>query len=82
MDAAKRAQNIEYKYTEGGIVVTADAATFELIKLATNEYYSKFSFSIGKVNHDSTDLSKSIIVQITYMVGNQNNERDYTFKII
>jgi hypothetical protein len=40
--AAKRVKNIKYNYTGCGVVGTADAATFELIKLATLQLYSRY----------------------------------------
>ena len=39
LDATKRQQNVLYKYTKGGLVITADAATFELLRIAANIYY-------------------------------------------
>jgi hypothetical protein len=32
IDATKRQQNVLYEYTKGGLVITADAATFELLQ--------------------------------------------------
>jgi hypothetical protein len=34
-------QNIEYVFKEGGIVMTADAVTFELLRLATIQYFEQ-----------------------------------------
>ena len=34
LEATKRNQHVEYKYTSEGMVVTADTATFELIRIA------------------------------------------------
>jgi hypothetical protein len=34
LDATKRQQSVLYGYTRGGLVITADAATFELLKIA------------------------------------------------
>ena len=39
LDATKRQQNVLCEYTKGGLVITADAATFELFKIAANIYY-------------------------------------------
>ena len=41
LEATKRNLNVEYKYTNGGIVLTADAVTFELLRLATLNYFEK-----------------------------------------
>jgi hypothetical protein len=35
LEATQRKQNIEYVFKEGGIAMTADAVTFELLRLAT-----------------------------------------------
>jgi hypothetical protein len=40
IDATKRQQNVLYEYTKGGLVITADAATFELLRIAANIYYT------------------------------------------
>jgi hypothetical protein len=39
LEATQRKQNIEYVFKEGGIVMTADAVTFELLRLATIQYF-------------------------------------------
>ena len=39
LDATKRQQNVLYEYTKGGLVITAVAATFELLRIAANIYY-------------------------------------------
>jgi hypothetical protein len=36
LDATKHQQNVLYEYTKGGLVITADAATFELLRTAAN----------------------------------------------
>jgi hypothetical protein len=37
-----------YEYTKGGLVRTADAATFELLRIAANIYYENLPESLGK----------------------------------
>jgi hypothetical protein len=48
----KRNFNVEYKYTNGGsgIVLRADAVTFELLRLATLNYFEKLPKIIGQAN--------------------------------
>jgi hypothetical protein len=44
--AAKRANNLKYNYTDGGVVGTAGTATFELIKHATLQLYSQYIYPV------------------------------------
>jgi hypothetical protein len=46
LDATKRQQNVLYEYTKEGLVITADAATFELLRIAANIYYENFPESL------------------------------------
>jgi hypothetical protein len=39
LEATKRNQHVEYRCTSGGMVITADTATFELIRIASIHYY-------------------------------------------
>jgi predicted glutamine amidotransferase len=48
LDATKRHQNALYEYTRGGLVITADAATFELFKIVATIYYENLPESLGK----------------------------------
>ena len=41
LKATQRNRTLQYKYTGGGIVITADAASFELFKMAAIAYYEK-----------------------------------------
>jgi hypothetical protein len=41
LEATQRKQNIEYVFKEGGIVMTGDAVTFELLRLATIQYFEQ-----------------------------------------
>ncbi|VDI13606.1 Hypothetical predicted protein [Mytilus galloprovincialis] len=43
LEATKREAHLEFKNTGGGLVITADAATFELIRQATAIYYSRMT---------------------------------------
>ena len=39
LKATQRNRTLQYKYTGGGIVITADAASFELFRMTTIAYY-------------------------------------------
>ena len=65
----KRAANIEYTYTHGGIVIKADVATFELLKQATTEYYGNLPKSQGTATiQKELDKSKTATVQTIFRV--------------
>ena len=64
LEATKRNLNVEYKYTNGGIVLTADAVTFELLRLATLNYSENLPEIIDQANiRKITDKSQATIVQ-------------------
>lgn len=72
LDATKRQQNVLYEYTRGGLVITADAATFELLKIAANIYYENLPESLGKAYiTQSTDSTQRNNVQTTIRVHEQ-----------
>jgi hypothetical protein len=48
LNATKRQQNVLYEYTKGRLVITADAATFELLRIAANIYYENLPESLEK----------------------------------
>ena len=50
LDATRRDQHVEYKLTNGGMVITADTATFELIRLASIHFYNSTQWSADEVN--------------------------------
>ena len=81
LEATRRSENLSFCYTDGGIVITADAATFELIKLASLEYYSQYpeNQGIAKISK-TTDKTKKNIVQYTISVQNRQ-EKVYTANI-
>ena len=75
--AAKRVKNLKYNYTDDGVVDTADAATFELIKHATLQLYSQYPSDKGSAHITFiTDNSKQFHVQHTIRVS-EKNERAY-----
>ena len=72
LDATKRQQNALYEYTRGGLVITADAATFELFKIAANIYYENLPESLGKAYiTQSTESTQRHNVQTTMRVHEQ-----------
>ena len=80
LEATNRNQRCEYKFTEDGIVITADTATFELIKIATLQYFEKYSEHKESVNiRNITDKSASTVVQYTIHVNLQGES--YTVNI-
>ena len=75
--AAKKVKNLKYNYTDDGVVDTADAATFELIKHATLQLYSQYPSDKGSAHITFiTDNSKQFHVQHTIRVS-EKNERAY-----
>jgi hypothetical protein len=80
LEAIKRNLKVEYKYTNGGIVLTAYAETFELLGLATLNYFAHFPEIIGQANiRKITDRSQATIVQHTIKVI--VNNASYTINI-
>jgi hypothetical protein len=77
LEATQRKQNIEYIFKEGGIVMTADAVTFELLKLATIKLFEQLEGQahIRKVD----DKTRTATVQYTIKVKCQ--EANYTINI-
>lgn len=74
LEATKRQVQLVYKQTNGGIVITADAATFELIRHATMLYYSKFPVNIGSATiQKQVDKSRKTIVQWSIKVMEKNS---------
>lgn len=73
LEATQRKQNIEYILKEGGIVMTADAVTFELLKLATIKNLS----TKGPITYK--DKSRTATVQYTIKVKRQ--EANYSINI-
>jgi len=69
LEATKRNTNIEYNFTNGGIVITADAVTFELIRIATLNYFETLPEPKGQINiTKTTDKTQSAVVQHTIKV--------------
>ena len=67
--ATQRKDNILYEFKDGGVVITSDAVTFELIKRATDQYYTNFPPHFGTANiQKSADSTKNNVVQNTIRV--------------
>ncbi|CAC5402685.1 unnamed protein product [Mytilus coruscus] len=80
LEATKRNLSVEYKYTKGGIVLTADAVTFELLRLATLNYFENLSEIKGQANiRKITDKSQTTIVQ--HIIKVALNSNSYTINI-
>lgn len=72
LDAAKRQQNVLYEYTRGGLVITADVATFELLTTDSKIYYEHLPESLGNAYiTQSTDSTQRNKVQTTMRVHEQ-----------
>ena len=72
--AAKRLSNLKYNYTGCGLVGTADAATFELIKLATLQLYIQYPSDKGSVHVTFiTGNLKQVHVQHTLRVSEKSD---------
>jgi hypothetical protein len=69
LEATKRNQHVEYKYTSGGMVVTADTATFELISIASIHYFESTQWNTDVIHiRKYTDKSNSTVVQYTIKI--------------
>ena len=79
LEATTRNQHVEYKYTSGG-VVTADTATFELIRIASILYFESTQGNIDVIHiRKYTDKSNSTVVQCTIKI--KQPESGYTVNI-
>ncbi|CAC5374322.1 unnamed protein product [Mytilus coruscus] len=80
LEATKRNLSIEYKHTAGGIVLTADAVTFGLLRLATLNYFENLPEIKGQANiRKITDKSQTTIVQ--HIIKVALNSNSYTINI-
>jgi hypothetical protein len=69
LEATKRNQHVEYKYTSGGMVVTADTATFELISIASIHFFESTQWNTDVIHiRKYTDKSNSTVVQYTIKI--------------
>lgn len=76
LTAKKRVQNIVYEQKGGGMIITADTATFEFFKHAVINYFQNFLCENG-CSSQTTSTSGLSVVQITIKVDN-GSEREYT----
>ena len=84
LNADEDAKNLSYEYTHGGIVATADAATYELIKISAIRFYEQYPPENGMAQViGTTDNTGRKIVQNTIRVTSaSNNERENTHKLL
>ena len=80
LNAAKRAKNLSYEYPHGGVVATADAATYQLIKISAIHFDEQYPTENGMAHViGTTDNTGRHIIQNTIRVTSaSNNEREYT----
>lgn len=80
LEATKRNQHVEYRYTSRD-VVTADTATFELIRIASIHYFESTQGNKDVIHiRKYTDKSNSTVVQYTIKI--KQPESGYTVNII
>jgi len=80
LEATKRNQQVEYKYTSGGMIVTAYTATFELIRIASIHYFESTHWNKDEIHiRKYTDNSNSTVVQYTIKITQP--ESGYTVNI-
>ena len=61
---------MSYEFKDGGLVITADVITFELLKRATEQYFMNFPSTYGTAKiQNSTDSTKKSVVQSTIRVN-------------
>ena len=83
LEATKRNQHVEYKYTSGGMVVTAGTATFELIRIASIHYFESTQGNKDVIHiRKYTDKSNSIVVQYTIKIKQPVNIYTITSRLL
>ena len=76
LQATQRDRSVSYNHTTGGIVITADAATFELFKSAALSYYKTLNDDIANVEiQEITDKTRKVVVQYTFRVELPNHQK-------
>ncbi|CAG2245584.1 unnamed protein product [Mytilus edulis] len=81
LEATKRLQHVEYKFTNGGVVITSDAATFELFRMAAMRYYETLPPNHGVAHiKKTTDSTRLHTVRNTVRVVQPSN-KSYTVNI-
>jgi hypothetical protein len=80
LEATQRKQNIEYVFKEGGIAMTADAVTFELLRLATIQYFEQLEGQahIRKVDDKTRNSHCSVYHQSQTPSGKLYHQYMYT----
>jgi hypothetical protein len=81
MTLPTRDRSVSYNHTTGGIVITADAATFELFKSAALSYYKTLHDDVTNVEiQEITDKTCKVVVQYTFRVELPNHQK-YTVNL-
>ena len=79
--ASKRVQHLNIEVKDGGTVLTADAAMFELVREAAVIYYKNYPQKFGQAKIETvTDSSKKNIVQHIIRVYSEDSS-NYTLNI-
>jgi len=75
LEAMQRDRSVYYNHTTGGIVITADATTFELFKSAALSYYKTLNDNGANVEiQEITDKTRKAVVQYTFRVELPNQK--------
>ncbi|VDI25644.1 Hypothetical predicted protein [Mytilus galloprovincialis] len=80
LKATQRARTLQYRYTSGGIVITADAVTFELFKMAAMAYYEGIKKEGVEVYIQPYQDKSGATVQYTAKIKKPKNPQ-YTSKL-
>ena len=68
LKATQRNRTLQYKYTGGGIVIPADAASFELFEMVSITYYEKPSLD-GTRAHIQTNVDGTGRAVVQYTIN-------------
>ncbi|CAC5407357.1 unnamed protein product [Mytilus coruscus] len=73
-EATQRSTILEYKQTSGGLVIKADAATFELLKHATVAYFEELPCNVGEatIQREADRSKKKCRTRSTYCSSGQH----------
>ena len=81
LEATQRDRSVSYNHTTGGVVITADAATFELFMSAALSYYKTLNDDVTNIEiQEITDKTRKVVVQYTFRVELPNYEK-YTVNL-
>ena len=81
LEATQRDRSVSYNHTMGGIVITADAATFELFMSAALSYYKTLNDDVTNIEiQEITDKTRKVVVQYTFRVELPSHQK-YTVNL-